>query len=448
MKFFGILFFLTSVSFSFAMDDFADFYDETAGIVSIPYDKFRQYAADLSEALSERDANVDYDNATFDPREWQRLVDYESTKVKVDEATEEERRHALLENKKIFMAGERDIWESANNFLRDRKHDDMLGRYQNMVCNEKNWPSRAAFDIAQCMLEIPSLESDACELLEFIRNKINLYPDPSCNWMEVERDICYALTYFFRDKFNNLVKTTHPAEPTAPLYTALRKCVQYLATNPDGSWDDIECAWSYIYEFSQRHLKKMAFWYLDKSGIPHQLLNIEQSLLNQAQLFFETTSYGLYGGRYDLWHLLRENKFKCIVDSTTDKEQHIWIKYPYQVRITKKGKVTVALMKDDPLKHQRQHGSLKINEIIKRKGSHELLKISTEGQVIAFVPAFVKEEKFQAMWNRENAQNKRKILMDRAHHKIDSAYMDFDRVTRFLRPPTNERSVKFSRKNH
>jgi len=135
---------------------------------------------------------------------------------------------------------------------------------------------------------------------------------------------------------------------------------------------------------------------------------------------------------HDLLHLLRRWKFKGFIGKTScGGMQHIWIKYPYQVRIKKTGKVTVALIEEDPFVHEQQHGSIQISTITSRKNSGEILKMSTDGQDVALVPAFVKGERFKRMWNVKDI-SKRKELMGRAHHRIDVFYMDFDKVGRLV----------------
>ncbi len=77
--------------------------------------------------------------------------------------------------------------------------------------------------------------------------------------------------------------------------------------------------------------------------------------------------------------------------------------------------------------HEQRHGSIQISTITSRKNSKEILKMSTDGQDVALVPAFVKEERFKKMWNMKDL-SKRKELMGRAHHSIVTFFMDFDRV--------------------
>jgi len=126
------------------------------------------------------------------------------------------------------------------------------------------------------MLKDPVYEYAASELLEYIEKKLCPFSDDCYGYvhMEVKSEICSTLSPYFRDKFNALVDTTHHQEPTAQLYTALSKCAGYLAGNPDGSRNDIEDTNSYIYEFSRRHLRKYALWYLDTRAIPTKLHDI------------------------------------------------------------------------------------------------------------------------------------------------------------------------------
>lgn len=427
--------------FIHAMDD-QDFYDEAGGIVAVPLKKYGEYAAALSEAINNDLATENRDDAhAFSDDQWIGLND--SSEKTLDHEAEEKKRILTKEHAVIFVECERDIFKSVRLFLKDRQYHAWLETFTNLVNTEKKFPSRAAIDIAKVMLENPPYEYPGCELLEYVSSKLS----PFWNWtdyygsehMNVESAICSILARHFCDTYNRLIEATHPSEPTAPLYSALRQCVRYLASDPDQSWDDIECSWTYSYEFGRRHLKKMAFWFIDTRGVPHQLEeNITLNVLNQARLFFETTSYGLRGSRYDLLHLLQERNFICF---EATEEQHVWIKYPYQVRIKKTGEVTAALIEEDPLKHKEQYGSFKTSTFETRKKTHEVLKISSDGQDIAMVPAFVKEKRFKDLWNEKSDAPKRKKLMGRAHHSIEKPYFYFERVTKLLQPPSNEQQT-------
>lgn len=440
MIFLAILFFLLSASCTEAMDDSdgSDFYEEGAGIVSVPIEKYREYASNISQAMNENmnSTLAEADQSTGFSDEPLFQYDYTS-ETEDDEEVKEEKRVLLVNHQNMFHACERDICQTVCHFLRDRKLNNLLIQYVNLVQTQNTLPSQAALTIANQMLESPHYAYTATLLLECVLEKLA----PSWNWndaygnehMLTESRICGVLARYFRDTFNTIVEETHPSEPTAPLYTALRKSVRYLASDPDQSWDDIECPWSYYCEFMQRSAKNMAFWYIDKNGIPHQLhQNIDLSILNQARHFFETTSYGLNGSHYDLLHLLRVQNFICF---EATEEQHIWIKYPFQVRIKMNGEVTAALIEDDPLKHKQLYGNVKKSTIESRKKTHELLKISSDGLDIAIVPAFIKEERFKEMWLERSDSTKQKDLMNRAHHWIRAPYLYFDRVTHLLNPP-------------
>jgi len=98
-----------------AMCESEDFYDEQATeIVSVPVERFRGYAAALSDAIYEdqpKENRVDLEGLQISKF-------YEDFMEEVDEESEYEQECILKERREIFIASERDIFQSTLFFFK------------------------------------------------------------------------------------------------------------------------------------------------------------------------------------------------------------------------------------------------------------------------------------------------------------------------------------------
>ncbi len=423
--------------------DSEDFYDENGRVIAIvPVKRFSDYAAAVSEGINN---NNDFSNEWVS--DWfPKFLEDEDSEEELDAEVEDERQQILDEHRAIFNACEWDILQSTRYFLKDRGYRQWFRRYRQLVVKKNKLPSLAALALGKLMMQEPAYEYTGSSLLEYIRKKLcpnwcDLY---GAEHMNVESSICRALSPYYLDKFNTIVETTQPQVPTAPLYTALRKYAEHMMCDPDNSWDDVECTHSYIYEFSRRQLKKYALWHLEERAVPMPLREVNLQLLQKARALFNTVSYGWMKNRHDLLYLLQKWGFKgwSSKSKSSNNKQHIWIKFPFQVRVKEKGEVTVAFIKEDPLVHEKLHGSIRKNTIFNRNSLSEALKVCSDGQSVVLVPAFIQEQEYKDMWSLED-HSKRDDFMDHAHHLLEQSYMNFNyaecRILKLMEEISKER---------
>jgi len=149
-----------------------------------------------------------------------------------------------------------------------------------------------------------------------------------------------------------------------------------------------------------------------------------QRLFTLGAKFLQCTTYGLMPYYFDLGYLLKRKKFvgiKMPLLKSDSEFQHIWIHpyWPLQVRITQNGKVTVGLLKENPLTSDKK---LTQNSI---KVENELLKISLPSLSGHLIPARHIGEQYQKLWVDELEYDFKNYLMGEAHVHLDTRDMNF-----------------------
>ncbi len=353
-------------------------------------------------------------------------------------------RIAKLEEK--FMQDERKIYEKALSML--CKHPAKRKEYKVLIQDQNLWPSIAIWELTKDI----STQPYVLALLELIEDYSQ---DEYAYYYGYEQDVGLKasdriFSYYLEEYNKRASDLPNPKEMDRNVHDLLQLCCTHMPTHPMSGVDDPECTMCHISGAVHEQLLTLNLWYVDNPKLIRDLVDLYslQRLFTLGVRFLECTTYGVMPQYFDLGYLLKRKKFvgiKMPCPKAPDQHQHIWVHpyMPFQVRITEKGKLTVGLLRKNPLTADKQLVKSDIKE------DNELYKISTpgfQGDIVRFSGHIVPArhlEAYQEFWAKGLDGALKNYLVDEAHAYLDPRDMDFLGMEKLLcKEPETKKAKK------
>lgn len=331
----------------------------------------------------------------------------------------ENERKAKLEKK--FIQDEIDIRDKVLDKL--VQYPEWQKKYMRLIRNEKSYPSIAILELTKDINAVPR----ALALLELVENYDYFECEGYFHDQSVELVASCRIFHYYLDEYNKRAAALlNPKRMDRSLHDLLQLCQIHTPNHPMSGIDDPECTLCHISVEVNKQLLTMNLWYLNNPKLIQGIVDMwsMQRLFTLGTKFLQCTTYGTMPYYFDLGYLLKRKKFvgiKMPLLNSDSEFQHIWIHpyWPLQVRITQNGKVTVGLLKKNPLTSDKK---LTRNSI---EVDNELLKISLPSLSGHFIPARHIGEQYQKLWIDELEYNFKNYLMGEAHAHLDTRDMNF-----------------------
>lgn len=336
-------------------------------------------------------------------------------------------RIAKLEEK--FMQDERKIYEKALSML--CKHPAKRKEYKVLIQDQNLWPSIAIWELTKDI----STQPYVLALLELIEDYSQ---DEYAYYYGYDQDVGLKasdriFSYYLEEYNKRASDLPNPKEMDRNVHDLLQLCCTHMPTHPMSGVDDPECTMCHISGAVHEQLLTLNLWYVDNPKLIRDLVDLYSlhRIFTLGVRFLECTTYGVMPQYFDLGYLLKKKKFVGIempLESNPSEYQHIWIHpyWPLQVRITQNGKLTVGLLKENPL----MAGGRLVPDSI--HDDNELYKISISG---------LKEEKdihcsghviparhleaYQELWLQQLDGALKDYLMKETHSRLETCDMNF-----------------------
>ncbi len=347
----------------------------------------------------------------------------------------ENERKVKLERK--FIQDEIDIRDKALSVL--VQYPEWQKIYMRLIRNEKLYPSIAILELTKDINAVPH----ALALLELVKNYDYFECEGYFHDRSVELEASCRIFYYYLDEYNKRASALlDPRQMDRSLHDLLHLCQRHTPNHPMSGIDDPECTLCHIAGEVSKQLLTMNLWYINNPKLIQEIVDMwsMQRLFTLGAKFLQCTTYGLMPYYFDLGYLLKRKKFvgiKMPLLKSDSEFQHIWIHpyWPLQVRITQNGKVTVGLLKENPLTSDKK---LTQNSI---KVENELLKISLPSLSGHLIPARHIGEQYQKLWVDELEYDFKNYLMGEAHVHLDTRDMNFVEMEAVLCQKTPETTL-------
>lgn len=286
----------------------------------------------------------------------------------------------------------------------------------------------------------------ALELLGIIGN----YSNEEYQGYFLDRDVgleaSYRIFNYYLEQYNRRATSlTNPKEMDRGVHDLLQLCYTYTPMHPMSGVDDPEHTLFHISDSVNKRLLGFNLWYLNNPKLMKEVIDLRLFTLGISLL--QCTTYGVIPKYFDLGFLLKNEEFVGIKTTCLkDKEQyqHVWI-HPYmplQVRITQNGKLTVGLIKKNPLTPDRKLTQRSMGVV-----DNELYKISAPSLSVSLIPARHKGQQYQELWVEGLERDFKNDLMKEAHSILRLSDMNFEGMERYLCVVSNEgKKVKQKKK--
>lgn len=312
-------------------------------------------------------------------------------------------------------------------------------KYMGLIRIEKLYPSIAILELTKDIDAVPR----ALVLLELVEHYD--YFECECYFHDrsVELEASCRIFHYYLEEYNKRAAVlSDPRQMDRSLHDLLQLCQTHTPTHPMSGIDDPECALCHVSGEVNKQLLTMSLWYINNPKLIQEIVDMwsMQRLFTLGAQFLQCTTYGMMPYYFDLGYLLKRKKFagiKMPLLKSNSEFQHIWIHpyWPLQVRITQNGKLTVGLLKENPLTSDKK---LTRNSI---KVENELLKISLPSLSGHLIPASHKREECQKLWANELEYNYKGYLMKEAHAHLDTRDMNFVGMETVLCQETHETTL-------
>jgi hypothetical protein len=359
------------------------------------------------------------------------------------------KRIAKLEEK--FIQDERAIYKKALSMLFN--HPAKQKEYKILVRDQNLWPSIAILEFTKDINSTPR----GLDLLKLVEN-YSYYQCEGCfHDRDVELEASYRIFSYYLDEYNKRAEALpDPKQMERSVHDLLQLCHKHIPTHPMSGVDDPECTMCHISCAVQMQLLALNLWYVDNPKLIRNVVDLYslQRLFTLGVRFLECTTYGVMPQYFDLGYLLKKKKFvgiKIPCPKAKGQYQHLWV-HPYlplQVRITEMGKLTVGLLKNNPLTEDKRLTPNSIHE------DNELYKISIPGlstdtpDFSSYVIPARHLDSYQKLWAQQLNNSIKNDLMATAHGDIKLYDMNFRGMEKHLchdHSNVNEEPEKKSKK--
>jgi hypothetical protein len=399
----------------------------------------RDYFEDLDEEENRFNQLQTYPFGNSTPR---RTITPESEVDRTLRIERENERSAKLEKK--FIQDEIDIRDRALSVL--VQYPEWQKKYMRLIRNEKLYPSIAILELTKDINAVPR----ALALLELVEHYDYFEYEGYFHDRSVELEASCRIFNYYLDEYNKRAAALlNPKQMDRSLHDLLQLCQKHTPTHPMSGIDDHEYTLHHISAEVNKQLLTMNLWYINNPKLIQEIVNMwsMQRFFALGTRFLQCTTYGIAPYYFDLGYLLKQKKFvgiKMPLLNNHSEFQHIWIHpyWPLQVRITQNGKVTVGLLKENPLTSDKKltHNSIKVE--------NELLKISLPSLSGHLIPARHIGEQYQKLWVDELESDFKNYLMGEAHAHLDARDMNFTRMETALCQGSDETTLTKKTQGH
>lgn len=357
----------------------------------------------------------------------------ESEEDKILKIQKQQERQAKIE--KRFIEDEINIRDKALSIL--SSHSGMQKEYMKLIRDRNLYPSTAIWEL----IKDSQIQSHVMSLLELIEDYSQDEYDYYHGYdQDIGLNASFRIFDYYLEEYNNRAKSLpDPREMDRSLHDLLHLCQKHVPTHPMSGVDDPEHAMCHISSAIDSQLLTLNLWYLDNPKLIKNLVDLHSlnRIFKIGIRFLQCTTYGVMPLYFDLGYLLRRKKFvgiKTPLINNTSEYQHIWIHpfWPLQIRITQNGKLTVGLIKQNPLKESKHLTQNSIQE------ENEIYKISMPG-LSTDIPDFSGYviparhlASYQELWSQRLEDVLKDGLMNTAHAHLYPRDMNFTGMENYI----------------